>query len=73
MSSELDNPHSLDDEPALRAIVEAVEAEIGERFSPSLVKHLATALGCAYAIATELLPVSPGKISVSSILPHDIR
>ena len=39
---------------ALRAIVLGVEAEIGDRFFASLVRHLASALGVAYAFVTEL-------------------
>ncbi len=44
---------------ALRAIVEGVEAEIGERFFPLLVQHLATALGAQYAFITRFLNGSP--------------
>jgi PAS domain S-box-containing protein len=42
------------DEVTLRAIVEGVESETGERFFSSLVKHLAAALGCQYAFVSEL-------------------
>lgn len=38
---------------ALRAIVEGVEAETGEQFFPSLVRHLATALDVQYAFVSE--------------------
>ena len=40
---------------ALREIVEGIESETGERFFYSLVKHLASALGCEYAFVSELL------------------
>ena len=40
---------------ALREIVEGVESETGDRFFYSLVKHLASALGCEYAFVSELL------------------
>lgn len=46
---------TFSDEVTLRAIVEGVESETGERFFPSLVKHLAAALGCQYAFVSELL------------------
>ena len=39
---------------ALRAIVEGVEAETGEEFFRSLVRHLAAALGVTYAFVSEL-------------------
>src|SRR5262249_32666965 len=38
---------------ALRAIVEGVEAEVGDRFFASLVRHLAGALGVQYAFVSE--------------------
>jgi formate hydrogenlyase transcriptional activator len=43
------------DNTALREIVEGVESETGDRFFYSLVKHLASALGCEYAFVSELL------------------
>ena len=43
------------DDAALREIVEGVESETGDRFFYSLVKHLASALGCEYAFVSELL------------------
>ena len=43
------------DEVTLRAIVEGVESETGERFFSSLVKQLASAFGCQYAFVSELL------------------
>jgi PAS domain S-box-containing protein len=43
-----------DEEGILRAIVNGVEAEIGETFFPSLVKHLAEALEVQYAFVSEL-------------------
>jgi PAS domain S-box-containing protein len=42
------------DEVALRAVVEGVEAETGERFFASLVQQLASALGVHYAFVSEL-------------------
>jgi PAS domain S-box-containing protein len=42
------------DDAALRAVVEGVEAEIGDRFFASLVRHLAAALGVSYAFVSEL-------------------
>ena len=42
------------DDAALREIVEGVESETGDRFFYSLVKHLASALGCEYAFVSEL-------------------
>lgn len=44
----------LPEDVALRAIVEGVEAETGERFFASLVRHLALALRCQYAFVSEL-------------------
>ena len=41
-------------EATLRMIVERVEAEAGERFLPSLVRHLADALGVQYAFVSEI-------------------
>ena len=38
----------------LRAIVEGLDAEIGERFFASLVRHLAAALGVQYAFVSEV-------------------
>ena len=46
--------HSASDDVALRAIVEGVEAEIGDRFFVSLVEHIAAALGARHAIVTFL-------------------
>jgi len=43
------------DDAALREIVEGVESETGDRFFYSLVRHLASALGCEYAFVSELL------------------
>src|SRR4029453_4256674 len=48
------DPPSEDD--ALREIVQGAEAETGERFFPSLVRHLASALAVQYAFVSELLP-----------------
>jgi GAF domain-containing protein len=41
------------EDAALRAIVEGVEAETGTQFFPSLVRHLAAALGVQYAFVSE--------------------
>ena len=49
--STTDTPY---DDAALREIVEGVESETGDRFFYSLVKHLASALGCEYAFVSEL-------------------
>src|SRR5258707_15347227 len=43
------------DDAALREVVEGVESETGDRFFYSLVKHLASALGCEYAFVSELV------------------
>jgi formate hydrogenlyase transcriptional activator len=50
----MDVPVPLPEDAALRAIVEGVEAETGERFFSSLVRHLALALNCQYAFVSEL-------------------
>jgi PAS domain S-box-containing protein len=47
-------PNLIQLEPALHSIIEGVEAETGERFFPSLVRHLAAALDVAYAFVSEL-------------------
>ena len=46
----------LPDDAALRAIVEGVQAEIGDQFFASLVRHLASALDVEYAFVSELTP-----------------
>jgi hypothetical protein len=46
---------SFSDDAALRAIVEGVECETGERFFSSLVEQLASAFRCQYAFVSELL------------------
>jgi formate hydrogenlyase transcriptional activator len=56
VSDPADPRAALPDDVALRAIVEGVEAEVGDRFFPSLVRHLATALGVQYAFVSELSP-----------------
>ncbi|HKN00820.1 MAG TPA: sigma 54-interacting transcriptional regulator [Candidatus Binataceae bacterium] len=48
------NTPPFSDDVALRAIVEGVESETGERFSHSLVRHLALALDCQYSFVSEL-------------------
>ncbi|MFN8544880.1 MAG: sigma 54-interacting transcriptional regulator [Candidatus Binatia bacterium] len=45
---------SLPDDTALRDIVQGVEAETGDRFFFSLVRHLASALAVQYAFVSEL-------------------
>src|SRR5262245_16746075 len=47
-------PHP--DDAALRAIVEGVEAEIGDQFFASLVRQLASALDVQAAFVSELTP-----------------
>jgi PAS domain S-box-containing protein len=54
MSGEQMAPPRADD-VALRAIVEGVEAELGERFFASLVRHLASALDVKYSFVSQLL------------------
>lgn len=54
MSDNQDRHAPLPQDTALRAIVEGVEAETGERFFNSLVQHLATALACQYSFLSEL-------------------
>src|SRR5262245_46558128 len=44
------------EDAALRAIVEGVEAETGDEFFASLVRHLASALDVQYAFVSELTP-----------------
>src|SRR5262245_61157951 len=51
-----DPPGSGREDAALRAIVEGVEAEVGDRFFASLVGHVASALGVSYAFVSELTP-----------------
>ena len=51
-----ERPPLLPDDPALRAIVEGVEAEVGDQFFASLVRLLASALGVQYAFVSELTP-----------------
>jgi len=46
-------PQPLPKDAALRSIVQGVVADTGERFCPSLVQHLAEALGVQYAFVTE--------------------
>ena len=43
----------VDEDAALRAVVEGVEAETGDEFFALLVRHLATALGVQYAFVSE--------------------
>jgi PAS domain S-box-containing protein len=51
----VDNSLPVSEDAALREIVAGVESETGDRFFYSLVKHLALALQCQYAFASELL------------------
>ena len=44
----------LPDDEALRAIVQGVESETGDRFFSSLCRSLAQALGAQYAFVTQL-------------------
>jgi PAS domain S-box-containing protein len=46
--------HLLSEDAALRAIVEAVESEIGDHFLSSLVRNLASALRVKYAFVSEI-------------------
>src|SRR6059036_3544293 len=54
--SEQQDKQPLPEDAALRAIVEGVEAETGDQFFASLVRHLASALGVQYAFVSELTP-----------------
>ena len=47
-------PEPTSEDAALRAIIEGVESEIGEKFFPSLVRQLATVLEVRYAYISEL-------------------
>lgn len=51
--NELSEPSAFAEDVALRAIVEGVEAETGDKFFPSLVRHLAAALRVQYAFVSE--------------------
>jgi len=52
--SRSENSGPLHDDAALRAIAEGVEAETGEQFFSSLVRHLSSALACQYSFVTQL-------------------
>jgi PAS domain S-box-containing protein len=56
VSDQRQRQQPLPDDAALRAIVEGVEAEIGDSFFTSLVRHLASALDVRYAFVSELTP-----------------
>jgi formate hydrogenlyase transcriptional activator len=56
VSEHQDRRSFLPEDTALRAIVEGVEAETGDAFFSSLVRHLATALDVQYAFVSELTP-----------------
>jgi len=47
--------NAMGEDDALRAIVEGVEAEVGESFFRSLVRHLSSALEVKYAFVSELV------------------
>src|SRR5439155_13887591 len=49
-----DRRQSLPEDAALRAIVEGVEAETGDEFFASLVRHLTSALHVQYAFVSEI-------------------
>ena len=51
-----ERPHSLPDDAALRAMVEGTDAEVGDQFFASLVRHLASALDVQYAFVSEISP-----------------
>src|SRR6266404_4293514 len=51
-----DRRQSLPEDAALRAIVEGVEAETGDEFFASLVRHLTSALNVQYAFVSEITP-----------------
>jgi formate hydrogenlyase transcriptional activator len=55
-SNEHEQPPSSTEDALLRAIVEGVEAETGDQFFASLVRHLASALKVQYAFVSELTP-----------------
>ena len=44
----------LPEDAALRKIAEGIKSETGERFSSSLVRHLASVPNCQYAFVSEL-------------------
>ena len=54
MANHIEKDPPLPEDAALRAIVEGVESETGDRFFSQLVRHLATALDCQYSFVTEL-------------------
>jgi PAS domain S-box-containing protein len=54
MTDHLRVPQPLSDDLALRAIVEGVEAEIGDRFFSSLVEHVAAALAVRHSFVSSL-------------------
>jgi len=56
VSEQADPRPPFPEDTALRAIVEGVEAETGDAFFSSLVRHLATALRVQYAFVSELTP-----------------
>lgn len=63
----------LSEPAAFRAIVEGVEAETGDRFFPSLVRHLAAALGVQYCFISELSEDRRTRASVRPIFDEHGR
>ena len=57
MGTKQSSTETSSENAALREIVEGVESETGDRFFYSLVKHLASALGCEYVFVSE----TPGR------------
>src|SRR6516165_2970433 len=56
VTDQAERRQSLPDDAALRAIVEGVEAETGDEFFASLVRHLSSALNVQYAFVSEITP-----------------
>jgi formate hydrogenlyase transcriptional activator len=56
VTDQADRRPPFPDDAALRAIVEGVEAEVGDAFFASLVRTLASALDVQYAFVSELTP-----------------
>ena len=56
MTDQAERRQPLPDDAALRAIVEGVEAETGDEFFASLVRHLSSALNVQYAFVSEITP-----------------
>ena len=56
MNDQAERRQPLPDDDALRAIAAGVEAETGDEFFASLVRHLASALGVQYAFVSKIPP-----------------